>query len=163
MKNFPFKTSPLCFVSPKDNTIFSYPFVKTEGGKELSSTPKQKNDCSIRALVLVTGRPYDEIYSFLKPLGRDYNEGLANDTLRELMGRGCFGYSFQWIFFKAIKGESRMNPIKFCRDFKEGTYLLNIAGHVSTCIDGIIYDSFYQRPDRCIYGAWKVIKNEREN
>ena len=82
-------------------------------------------------------------------------------------GRKCSrGFHFKdWIVkqpnaqklsFPAVKGKERMNPSTFCQNYTEGVYICKVAKHVFTVIDGVVYDDFENRPNRCIYNAWKI-------
>lgn len=65
----------------------SYPFIKHDGGRSVSTHPKERNDCTVRALALVTapqlgglGAHYDDVYRLLKDAGsRATNSGVGFD------------------------------------------------------------------------------------
>lgn len=158
MKTF----SPLAIVQDNYRADIAYPWIKTDSGREFSNTPKQKNDCTIRALSTVLNRDYQEINDFLKAYGKEYNKGLDNDTFKELMTKEIFGYSFRWVSFPASKGQSRMNPVSFCLNYPSGVFIANMAGHVCAIIDGVFYDEYPRNVRACLYGVWEVTKIERK-
>jgi hypothetical protein len=159
MKNF----SPLAIVEDNKKDDLAYPWVKTDSGREFSNTPKQKNDCTTRALSTVLDIDYQTIEDFLRPYGKEYGKGLDNDTFKELMGKEIFGYSFRWIYFAPIKGQARMNPVSFCLNYPSGVFIANMAGHVCAFIDGVLYDEFPRAVNSCVYGVWEVTKIKGEN
>ena len=57
--------------------------------------------------------------------------------------------------FPAVKGKPRMNGERFCKAYPKGHYILSMAGHLSCCIDGVIYDT-WDCSDKCVYTAYKV-------
>ena len=57
--------------------------------------------------------------------------------------------------FPAEKGKPRMNGQRFCESYKKGRYILNMAGHWSCCIDGVIYDT-WDCSLKTVYTAYKV-------
>lgn len=57
--------------------------------------------------------------------------------------------------FPAEKGKPRMNGQSFCESYKKGRYILNMAGHWSCCVDGVIYDT-WDCSDKCVYTAYKI-------
>ena len=57
--------------------------------------------------------------------------------------------------FPAEKGKPRMNGKRFCESHKKGRYILNMAGHWSCCVDGVIYDT-WDCSEKCVYTAYKV-------
>lgn len=135
----------------------SYPFVRSDAGRSASRRPKQKNDCTVRAVTLVYGIPYDDAYDRLKSAGRKshqgyhFNEWAALDSTID-------GKKLVWQSFPGVKGQKRMNPLRFCKDFPEGRFIVRTAGHVFAIIDGVGYDDEDpERDDRCIYGCWKLV------
>jgi hypothetical protein len=126
----------------------SYPFVKTDAGRTASRRPKQKNDCTVRALVHVTGEEYDVVYDRIAEAGRkshgrfDLKKYLAADP------------RFKWVPFPAVAGQSRMNPPTFSRLHPKGKWIARTAKHVHAVIDGVHYDTDRLYDARCIYGAW---------
>lgn len=58
--------------------------------------------------------------------------------------------------FPAVKGERRMNPATFCETYTQGRYICRVAKHVFAVIDGVVHDEIENRPDRCIYLAWRI-------
>ena len=57
--------------------------------------------------------------------------------------------------FPAKAGKKRMTPEQFCKDYPKGNYILNMAGHWSCIVDGVIYDT-WDCSQKCIYTAYKV-------
>ena len=65
--------------------------------------------------------------------------------------------------FPAVKGQSRMNGRKFCESYPQGRYILNMAGHWSCCVDGVIYDT-WDCSDKCVYTAYELrVKKSTRN
>lgn len=57
--------------------------------------------------------------------------------------------------FPARAGKKRMTPEQFCKDYPKGNYILNMAGHWSCIVDGVIYDT-WDCSDKCVYTAYKI-------
>ncbi len=130
--------------------VWKYPFLYSDGGRSESRRPKQKNDCTVRAVAVALNEPYDTVYEWFKGEGRKCSKGFHIKDWLAKDGR------FEKIPFPAIKGQKRMNPSKFCGEFKRGKYICRTAKHVFAVIDGVVHDTWEQRPDRCIYTAWEV-------
>lgn len=64
-------------------------------------------------------------------------------------------HEYKKLSFPAEKGKPRMNGKRFSQEFSKGSYILNMARHLSCCVDGIIYDT-WDCSDKCVYTAWKV-------
>jgi hypothetical protein len=133
-----------------------FPFVYNDAGRLQSKRSKQKNDCTVRALSLSAEVDYDIAYDLLKDRGRKSSKGHFFPKQRS--DDIALGYKFIWKSFPAVKGQKRMNPERFAEEFPEGVYICRTAKHVYMVQDGVVHDIFKNRPDRCIYGCWKVVK-----
>lgn len=103
------------------------------------------NDCTIRAISLAEGKSWQETYDELSYIAGkngiilddvDFIEPLLDSRYK----RECFND-------RSI-GE-------FVEAHSHGTYLLTMNGHITCCIDGIVYDTF-NCLDRIIKCAWRV-------
>lgn len=130
-----------------------YTWIYTDGGRASSSRPKQKNDCTVLALAIARNLPYDEAYDALKDAGRKCSRGF--DFVKWIQTQ-------PWatrIAFPAVKGQRRMTPAQFCRDFPKGTFILRLTNHLFVVKEGVVYDAFENRPDRCVYACWSVFSS----
>lgn len=131
----------------------AYPFIQSDAGRSASKRPKQKDDCTVRAISIARKLPYDDAYDLLAAAGRKCAKGF--DIMTWLAEQ-------PWaikLSFPAVKGQRRMNPVSFCETHKTGTYIVRVAKHVFTIKDGVVYDTFAPRPDRCIYTSWEIRSN----
>lgn len=133
-----------------------YWFIESSAGKERSKRPKQKGDCTVLALAHCEGRNYDDAYDFMKKLGRKCFEGFHLDKayLND-------SESYQAHSFPAVKRQPRMTVWEFCIEHPSGRYILRTAKHVTCVIDGVLYDSWEQDPNRCVYKAWEYLEDVR--
>jgi hypothetical protein len=136
----------------------SYPFKTADGGRSESRRPKQKNDCTVRALAIAADLPYDEAYDMLMQSGRKSHRGFNFKGWLKKVGNVVNGYRFTWEAYLATKGQARMNPVRFAKEKASGRYIVRTAKHVNTVIDGVSHDTFRTYDQRCIYGAWRVEK-----
>lgn len=134
----------------------NFKFVQSDAGRSKSKRSKQKNDCTVRAVVETVGLPYDEVYDILAEAGRKCGRGFDFKTWAPTVEIN--GYVFKWISFPAVKGQRRMNPVDFCMRYRTGKYIARTAGHVMAVVDGAIRDTSPPYDERCIYGAFEVIK-----
>ena len=113
-------------------------------------------DCVKRAISKATGKDYMEVQRELNRCKKitycsKYNENRNwKYYLEEKIG--CLKISFP-----AIEGEERMNGERFMREYPKGKYILRMAGHLSCCIDGNIYDT-WNCSHKCVYTAYKIIE-----
>ena len=138
-------------------------FQISDAGRSLSKRPKQKNDCTVRALSLVLDLSYDNVYEFLASEGGICSNGfklkdfLANEDVHPQI-QSLTNFQVQWRAFQAVKGKPRMNPPQFVQDFPQGRFILKTAGHVFAVIDGTTFDTVMPRSNRCVYGCWSFFK-----
>ena len=121
---------------------------------------KLVGDCVKRAITKATGMDYHEVQLELnrhkKVTGaKTFNE---DKNWKSYVANVLDG---KWISFPAHKGLARMNGERFCKAFPKGNYILSMAGHLSCCVDGVIYDT-WDPSSRCVYGCYEIkpqIKN----
>lgn len=111
-------------------------------------------DCVKRAITLAAQMDYMEVQRELnrykkvtgaKAFNSDYNpHKYVENVLHGVK-----------LSFPAEKGKPRMNGQRFCESYKKGRYILNMAGHWSCCVDGVIYDT-WDCSDKCVYTAYKI-------
>lgn len=135
---------------------YPYPFIRTDAGRAQSKRPKQFNDCSVRALALVCNLSYDEAYAMLAKAGRKSCKRF--DIADWAAVASVHGHRFVWHPFPAVRGERRMTPISFCEQHPTGRWIVRVSRQVAAVIDGVLYDDAPMRSDRCIYGAWKLVR-----
>ena len=124
-----------------------------DAGRSTSRRPKQKNDCTVRAVALSEQLDYDVAYDELKEAGRK-----CASRFQFTKWAIAQPQRFEKISFPAVKGQPRMNVEKFCRQYRQGRYIISTAKHVMAVIDGVVYDDC--RPDmgRCVYTAYRILK-----
>lgn len=103
------------------------------------------NDCTIRAISLAEGKSWNETYEELSDLAQ-YN-GIILDDVRFIEPFLDSRYERQ-CFDEKYVGE-------FVEEHPRGVYLITMNGHITCCVDGVIYDTFDCR-DRIMWCAWKV-------
>lgn len=111
-------------------------------------------DCVKRAITLAAEMDYKEVQ-------------LELNRHKKLTGAKTFNEDKNWksyvenvlegrkLSFPAVKGMPRMSGERFCKAYPRGRYILNMAGHLSCCVDGIIYDS-WDCSEKCVYTAYEI-------
>lgn len=111
-------------------------------------------DCVKRAITTAAQMDYHEVQ-------------LELNRHKKLTGAKTFNEDKNWksyienvlngtkLSFPATKGRPRMNGERFCKAYPRGRYILNMAGHLSCCVDGIIYDS-WDCSEKCVYTAYEI-------
>ena len=111
-------------------------------------------DCVKRAITTASGMDYHEV-------------ALELNRHKKISGAKKFNYDNNWksyilnvlngtkLSFPAKRGEPRMNGETFCRTHPRGSYVLSMAGHLSACVDGVIYDT-WDCSSKCVYQAYEI-------
>lgn len=110
-------------------------------------------DCVKRALTIATGEDYREVSRQLNRIKRELNADKFNsdEVWWEFVNRR--GYKAET--YQAVKGQKRMNGERFCESHSKGRYILVMAGHLSCCINGVIYDT-WDCSSKCVYRSIRV-------
>lgn len=104
------------------------------------------NDCTIRAISLAEGKTWNETYDELSEIAQD--NGIILDDVNFI--DPLLDSRYDRICFKEkYVGE-------FAEEHPVGVFLITTKGHITCCIDGVIYDTFDCR-DRIMWCAWKVL------
>lgn len=111
-------------------------------------------DCTIRALSKALGLSWLETFDLTIPYCREYQTpnifNVDNKTEQKIMNR--LGFIYHGISNK--KGSKRPTVIEFSKEHKSGTYILNVANHEVTVIDGDYYDTWDSGHKR-LYGYYE--------
>lgn len=125
-----------------------------DGGRSTSRRPKQKNDCTVRALAISEGLDYDLAYDELKEAGRQCAKGFDFKAWAKAQPK-----RFESLSFPAVKGRPRMNVERFCHEYPSGTYIIRTAKHVMAVKGGVVYDDCAPDMLRCVYAAYRILKD----
>lgn len=114
---------------------------------------KHVGDCVKRALTIATGRDYREISIELNRLNRLLEGTGYNDN--RVWKQWVKQQGWKKLSFPAVAGQPRLYGKDFVKMFPEGTYLLRVAKHLVTVVDGVYQDT-WDSTEKMIYNAWKV-------
>ena len=115
---------------------------------------KRVGDCVKRAIAKAANMDYKEV-------------SLGLNRHKKITGAATFNSDWNWLSyienvlggtkmsFPAVKGEKRMNGERFCKAYPKGRYVLQMANHLTACVDGVIYDT-WDCSEKCVYRAWKI-------
>ena len=106
------------------------------------------NDCTVRAISLATGSSWDETYQELGHFTR--LQGIMPDDVVYI--DDYLSHKFNRI---CCPNKVKMTVGDFIKMHPYGVYLITMNGHITCCIDGIVYDTF-NPCDRLIWDAYKV-------
>lgn len=112
-----------------------------------NNNPYQRHidDCTLRAISLLTNRTWSEVYDELSTLAN--KDGLMMDSVEFIEDYLDNRYPRECHYAKTI-GE-------FAKEFSHGKYAVTTNGHITAIIDGIIYDTF-DPSEKIMRCAWKI-------
>jgi hypothetical protein len=123
--------------------------------KDCGGSPEnERNDCTIRALAISTGEPYEKCYMKLWRFGRKPNKGT---NIRKFFknNKVIFGYCF-----KKLKFRKSITLNRFVKKYFFGTYYVRISGHVFVVKDGVAIDMTKPKTYCRITDAWEVLSSQ---
>ena len=103
------------------------------------------NDCVIRAISLAEDKTWNETYDELSEIAQ--RNGIILDDVNFIEPLLDSRYDIICYNSKYV-GE-------FAEEHPKGVFLITMKGHITCCINGIIYDTFDCR-DRVMWCAWRV-------
>lgn len=128
-----------------------------DAGRANSFRPRQKNDCTVRAVALATQISYDAAYELLAAAGRKCSKGFAFKPWAA--AAVVNGYGFEWQAVRKQRGRPRLGLALFCQFYPTGTYIVLVKRHVLTVIDGVCHDCFISDAQQPVQGFWQVVKD----
>lgn len=120
--------------------------------QKYNANPKNKRvgDCVVRAISTAINEPWDTVFMDLCEVGFDL-KSMPNDkdTYSEYLNRKGFSN----ITIKVTKGSKRPTVQSFAQDNPNGTFVLSVANHLVTVVDGKYYDT-WDSGSCCLYRYW---------
>ena len=157
-----------------DGTIYNV-WAYNDGGRAEAGFTGDAGDCVTRSIAIAAGKPYKEVYTDLQRLIKEYSETRRTKMAKKIaIGKGkgttprngvhkdvfhdyILSLGFTWV--------PTMQVGKGCtvhlnnKELPKGTLIVSVSKHLTTMIDGVIYDTFNPQREsgRCVYGYY--IKN----
>jgi hypothetical protein len=129
-------------------------FNPNDGGRSKYFKGKNVGDCVTRAIAIVTGRDYKEVYDWVKSkIGKTPRNGVPKKEVKKLLKE----LGGKWYPFMGI-GTGCKSHLRFGEVPVTGKCICQLSHHVTTVIDGVINDTYHPGEDRCVYGVW-IFKN----
>lgn len=104
------------------------------------------NDCVIRAISTAEDKSWSETYDDLSRIAK--KNGILLDDVNFVEPLLDYRYNRVKTYPNETVGD-------FAEEHTIGRYLITMPGHITTIIDGIVYDTFDCR-DRILWDVWKV-------
>ncbi len=137
-------------------------FVYNDGGRSEAGFKGATGDCVTRAIALVTGKPYIEVYNALNELAQDERigkrkkkksnarTGVYKRTSKKYLS--SLGWKFKALMLIGTGCKAHLKK----DELPNGTIIAVVSRHFTVVKDGVIYDTHNpsRGGTRCVYGYY---------
>lgn len=147
----------------------TFPFQYHDGGRQAAGFKGGAGDCVVRSIAIAANIPYLQVYETLQQANARYAADWDNKVSRHLARRGpsprngnhrnvfhdyILSLGFEWVpTMKVGAGcQVHLRP----EELPTGTLIVKVSKHLTTIIDGVIYDTHNpsRGGNRCVYGYY---------
>ena len=142
-------------------------FVYDDGGRREAGYKGDTGDCVIRAIAIVTGRPYGNVYDDLFDRQREFGEGRSRAALWAAKHPSPRTGVVPDVYKKYLADEGwawtpTMTIGSGCQvhlradELPKGRIIIRLSKHCAAVIDGVLHDTHdcSREGTRCVYGYW---------
>lgn len=144
-------------------------WIYNDGGRQAAGYKGDAGDCVTRAIAIVSGKPYQEVYGELKaemrserPRSGKKRSSVRDGVKKATIKRYLHKLGFHWVACMQI-GTGCQVHLTDGELPAEGRLIVSVSRHLTAVIDGVIHDTHDPQRDgkRCVYGYWRK-KNAAE-
>ena len=146
-----------CLTETIINTeIFKY----NDGGRKEAGFKGKTSDCVTRAIAIVTGKPYKEVYDAINILAEtEYlgkrmkkNSNARTGVFRKTYQKYLESLGYEWTPTMKV-GQGCKTHLR-SDELPKGKIIVRVTKHLTVMIDGVINDTFdcSRQGTRCVYG-----------
>ena len=147
----------------------TFSFRMHDGGREDAGFKGGAGDCVVRSIAIAANLPYVKVYEDLREANERYANERDNKLSRHLTRRGTsprngnhrnvfhdyiLSLGFEWVpTMKVGAGcQVHLRP----DELPNGTLIVKVSKHLTTVVDGVIYDTHNpsRGGNRCVYGYY---------
>jgi hypothetical protein len=151
-------------------------FIFNDGGRKDAGYKGQTGDCVVRAIAIVTGKTYQEVYDAINVLseskkfghkkvktkyGTSYKKVSASRTgvVKKVYGEYLESLGYHWIPTMGIGTGCKIH-LKG-DELPKGRLIVRLSRHICAVIDGVVNDTYdgSREGTRCVYGYFKKDTN----
>jgi hypothetical protein len=165
----------LSFLNPFFRAHKVFPLQVDDGGRAAAGFKGGAGDCVVRSIAIAANLPYLQVYEDLRDANARYAQERDNKLSRLLNQRGSsprngnhrnvfhdyiLAQGFEWVpTMKVGAGcQVHLRP----DELPKGTLIVKVSKHLTTVIDGVMYDTHdpSRGGSRCVYGYY--LKNRQD-
>ena len=131
-------------------------WVYNDGGRAQSGFKGVANDCVTRAIAVITGRPYCEVYKDLARYEQQVTgvRSARNGISKKAYKKYLTDQGFTWTPTMQV-GQGTTVHLKR-EELPMGRLVVSVSKHMVAVIDGVVYDNHdsTRGGSRAVYGYW---------
>ena len=154
-------------------------FIYNDGGRKEAGFKGHTRDCVTRAIAIVTGIPYREVYNNLNELNKEmgyWNSHKLKKTVygntyvkkssartgvqRKVFDKYLKSLGYEWVPTMKIGIGCKIHLRK--NELPKGKLIIRVSKHLTAMIDSVINDTFdcSRNGTRCVYGFYVKKENK---
>ena len=138
-------------------------FIVNDGGREAAGYRGKVGDCTVRAIAIATGKPYQDVYNdlFVENKIRNPRKSSPRDGGTSMKTTHKYLKSLGWSWIPTMQIGSGCKVHLKQDELPSGNIIVRLSGHLCAVIDGVINDTYDPSRDgtRCVYGYWSNTNN----
>lgn len=137
-------------------------FIYNDGGRKAAGYRGSTGDCAVRAIAIVTGLSYQEVYDAINRIGKTERTGKRKRG-RSNARTGVYRFAMHRLFQElGWKWTSTMFIGQGCKvhmkaeELPKGRIVVSLSRHYAAVVNGVVYDTYdpSRNETRCVYGYW---------
>lgn len=144
-------------------------YLYDDGGRSEAGYKGSTGDCTIRAIAIAAGLPYQTVYDQVnltakreRPRRGRTRSNSRTGVHKQTYRRYLEGLGWRWIATMGIGTGCRVHLRR--DELPSGRLVVSLSRHLTAVIDGVIHDTF--NPDRggtrCVYGYFVAPENPQK-
>ena len=147
----------------------AFPFQYHDGGRQAAGFKGGAGDCVVRSIAIAANLSYLNVYEALQQANARYAIEWDNKVSRHLARRGpsprngnhrnvfhdyILNLGFEWVPTMKVGAGCQVHLRS--EELPTGTLIVKVSKHLTTIIDGVIYDTHNpsRGGNRCVYGYY---------
>lgn len=135
--------------------------VYNDGGRAEAGYSGDTRDCACRAVAIVTGKPYKEVYDEInewaqieRPRGGTKRSHARTGVWVRTLKKYLASLGFEWHSTMGIGTGCQVHMKS--DELPSGKIIVRLSKHYAAVIDGVLHDTYDCGRDetRCVYGYW---------
>lgn len=134
-----------------------------DGGRALAGFQGDTGDCGVRAIAIVTGMTYREVYDGINILAKEDAKGRTSKKRCSNSRTGIWPHIVTaflephgWKWVPTMEFGKGCTVHLNAEELPDGAIIARVSRHFTAVVDGVIRDTYdpSREGKRCVYGYW---------